>query len=146
MMINRKIELKRREMFVSKKFISVYTDKVPQPIGPYSQGVFVSGNGLLFLSGQIPVNPVTGDVVSEDIVVQTEQVFQNLQAVLGAKGMDFSHVVKTSVFLQDMQDFVKMNQVYAKYFREPFPARSCVAVKALPKGVRVEIELTAVKE
>ena len=126
---------------MNKKVIK--TDKAPSAIGPYSQGI-VSGN-LVFLSGQIPINPTTGSVVSGDIVAQTEQVLKNLQAVLSADGLSFDNVVKTTVYLSDMNEFTAMNEVYGKYFKINPPARATVQVARLPKDVKVEIDLIAVK-
>ena len=119
----------------------ILTDKAPKPIGPYSQAVQY-GN-LVFTSGQIPIDPATGSLVTGDIVKETEQVFANLAAVLAAAGTDLSRAVKVTVFLTDMGQFSKVNEVYARHFREPFPARSTVQVAALPKGVAIEIEVTA---
>ncbi len=119
----------------------ILTDKAPKPIGPYSQAVQY-GN-LVFTSGQIPIDPATGSMVTGDIVKETEQVFANLAAVLAAAGTDLSRAVKVTVFLTDMGQFSKVNEVYARHFREPFPARSTVQVAALPKGVAIEIEVTA---
>ncbi len=121
--------------------MAVLTDEAPKPIGPYSQAVRF-GN-LVFTSGQIPIDPATGNLVSGDIVKETEQVFANLAAVLAAAGTDLGRAVKTTVFLTDMGQFARVNEVYARYFREPFPARSTVQVAALPKGVAVEIEVIA---
>ncbi|OGQ34282.1 MAG: reactive intermediate/imine deaminase [Deltaproteobacteria bacterium RIFCSPHIGHO2_12_FULL_43_9] len=126
---------------MSKKIIK--TDKAPAAIGPYSQGI-ATGN-LVFLSGQIPINPTTGSVVSGDIVAQTEQVLKNLQAVLSADGLSFDNVVKTTVYLSDMNEFTAMNEVYGKYFKINPPARATVQVARLPKDVKVEIDLIAVK-
>ena len=119
----------------------IATDKAPGAIGPYSQGYYV--NGMVFTSGQIPVNPVTGEI-PEGIEAQTHQSCQNVGAILQAAGLDFSKVVKTTCFLADMADFAVFNQVYAQYFISK-PARSCVAAKALPKGVLCEIEAIAVE-
>lgn len=119
----------------------VHTDRAPAAIGPYSQAVAVGG--LLFTSGQIPIDPVTGTVAGETIEVQAEQVMKNLAAVLTAAGTGFDRAVKTTCFLADMGDFAAFNQVYARYFTEK-PARSCVAVKTLPKNVLCEVEVTAV--
>lgn len=116
----------------------ISTDKAPAAIGPYSQGI-ITGN-LLFASGQIPINPATGAVEAEGITAQTEQVMQNIGALLEAAGTDYTRVVKTTCFLADIADFNAFNEVYAKYFTEK-PARSCVAVKALPKGVLCEVEV-----
>lgn len=118
----------------------ITTDKAPAAIGPYSQAVCV-GN-LLFTSGQIPIDPASGEITAADITAQAEQVMQNLAAVLTAAGTDFAKVVKTTCFLTDMSHFAAFNAVYAKYFTEK-PARSCVAVQALPKGALVEVELIA---
>jgi 2-iminobutanoate/2-iminopropanoate deaminase len=118
----------------------ITTDKAPAAIGPYSQAT-VAG-GLLFTSGQIPIDPAVGDIVATDIEGQTEQVMQNLAAVLAAAGTDFTRVVKTTCFLSDIANFAAFNGVYAKYFTEK-PARSCVAVRDLPKGALVEVELIA---
>jgi 2-iminobutanoate/2-iminopropanoate deaminase len=120
---------------------AILTDKAPKPIGPYSQAVQY-GN-LVFTSGQIPIDPVTGELVTGDIVKETEQVFVNLAAVLAAAGTELGRAVKTTVFLTDMSLFGKVNAVYARHFHEPFPARSTVQVAALPKGVSVEIEVVA---
>ena len=117
------------------------TDQAPGAIGPYSQGF--EANGFVITSGQIPVNPATGDV-PESIAAQAEQSCKNVGAILAAAGVDFTKVIKTTCFLADMGDFVAFNEVYAKYFVSK-PARSCVAVKALPKGVLCEIEAIAAK-
>ena len=118
----------------------IYTDNAPAAIGPYSQAI-VHGD-LVFTSGQIPINPETGNIDAEGITAQTEQVMKNLDAVLTAAGSSFEKAVKTTCFLADMADFAAFNEVYAKYFTEK-PARSCVAVKTLPKGVLVEVEVIA---
>jgi 2-iminobutanoate/2-iminopropanoate deaminase len=118
----------------------IATDKAPAAIGPYSQAVLV-GN-MVFTSGQIPLNPDTGMVVGKNITEQAEQVIENLKEVLEAAGASFETVVKTTCFLEDMGDFGDFNKVYAKYFLGK-PARSCVAVKELPKGVLVEVEVIA---
>ena len=118
----------------------IYTENAPAAIGPYSQAI-VHGD-LVFTSGQIPINPKTGNVDAEGIVAQTEQVMKNLDAVLTAAGSSFEKAIKTTCFLSDMADFAAFNEVYAKYFTEK-PARSCVAVKTLPKGVLVEVEVIA---
>ncbi len=119
----------------------IKTDKAPQAIGPYSQGV--KANGFLFISGQIPVDPATGEIVGSDTETQTVRVLENLQAILACEGLDFTNVVKATVFLKDMNDFSIMNTVYAKYFAKDAPARACVQVAKLPKDVNVEIELIA---
>ena len=121
----------------------VSTDKAPAAIGPYSQGMIV--NGILYSSGQIPINPATGAIEAETIEAQAEQVCKNLGAVLEAAGSSYTQVIKTTCFLADMGDFAAFNEVYAKYFTAK-PARSCVAVKTLPKNVKCEIELIAIVE
>ena len=118
----------------------ISTEKAPAAIGPYSQAI-VSG-GLVFTSGQIPIDPETSLVEAEGIVAQAEQVMKNLGAVLAAAGSSYEKAVKTTCFLSDMADFALFNEVYAKYFTEN-PARSCVAVKTLPKGVLCEVEVIA---
>ena len=118
----------------------VHTDNAPQAIGPYSQAI-VCGN-LLFTSGQVPINPATGEVEAEGIEAQATQVMKNLSAVLTAAGTTFEKAVKTTCFLKNMEDFAAFNAVYAQYFTEK-PARSCVAVKQLPKDVLVEVEVIA---
>ena len=122
----------------------VETKNAPAAIGPYSQGIIL--NGIAFFSGQIPLSPETGEVVGSTIEEQTEQVMQNIKALLESQGAEFTDVVKTTCFLADMADFAAFNEIYAKYFTGK-PARSCVAVKALPKGVLCEVEtIAAVKE
>lgn len=118
----------------------IATDKAPAAIGPYSQAVVV--NGMLFTSGQIAIDPSVGDIVAKDIEGQTEQVMQNLKAVLEAAGSSFDKAVKTTCFLADIADFATFNGIYGKYFSSK-PARSCVAVKDLPKGALVEVEVIA---
>ena len=118
----------------------VYTEKAPAAIGPYSQAM--SLNGVLFTSGQIPVNPATGEINGDTIETQAEQVMKNLGEVLKEAGSSFEKAVKTTCFLADMGDFAKFNEVYAKYFVNK-PARSCVAVKTLPKNVLCEVEVIA---
>ena len=120
----------------------VSTEKAPGAIGPYSQAV-KTGN-MVFCSGQIPIDPATGNFVSEDVAEQTEQVLKNLSAVLEAAGTSLNGVVKTTVFLADMNDFVAMNEVYTKYFSENKPARATVQAARLPRDARVEIECIAV--
>jgi len=122
-----------------KKVIA--TGDAPKAVGPYSQAIAV-GN-LLFCAGQIPLDPVSGDLVGADVTAQTERVCQNIAGVLHANGMTFAHVVKSTVFLTDLANFAAMNAVYAKYFTEPFPARSTIQVAGLPRGAMVEIEVTA---
>lgn len=118
----------------------VYTDKAPAAIGPYSQAMIL--NGVLFTSGQIPVNPATGEINGDTIETQAEQVMKNLGEVLKEAGSSFEKAVKTTCFLADMGDFAKFNEVYAKYYVNK-PARSCVAVKTLPKNVLCEVEVIA---
>ncbi|AUC60935.1 reactive intermediate imine deaminase RidA [Cyanobacterium sp. HL-69] len=126
----------------SKKVI--YTDKAPAPVGPYNQAIAVTGE-LIFVAGQIPLN-AQGEMVGDgDIQAQTTQVMANLAAILKEAGVDFSAVVKTSVFLSDLNNFVPMNEIYAQYFPENPPARACVEVARLPKDVLVEIECIAVR-
>lgn len=118
----------------------IMTDKAPAAIGPYSQGI-IAGD-FLFASGQIAINPATGEIEGTEIVAQTEQVMKNIGAILAEAGADYSGVVKTSCFLADMGDFGVFNEIYAKYFTEK-PARSCVAVKTLPRNVLCEVEVIA---
>ena len=120
------------------------TDKAPAAIGPYSQAID-SGSGLLFLSGQIPIDPATGAFVDGGVKEQTKQCLLNAQAILQSAGLSLANVVKITVYLADMGDFAAMNEVYAQFFTQPFPARSAVAVKALPKGALVEVECIAAK-
>ena len=119
---------------------TVSTTNAPAAIGPYAQGIIV--NNMFYSSGQIPLTP-SGDLVDGDITVQTTQVFENLKAVLAAAGTSLNHVVKTTVFMKDMNDFAAMNEVYASHFGEHKPARSAVEVARLPKDVLVEIEVIA---
>ncbi|MFA6200379.1 MAG: RidA family protein [Bacteroidales bacterium] len=121
----------------------INTEKAPKAIGPYSQAI-KAGNGMLFISGQIPVNPETGKV-EEGIIAQTEQVFQNIKAILDEAGYSFKDVVKTTCLLNSINDFAAMNGVYAKYYNEMLPARAAYAVDKLPMGVLVEIETIAYK-
>ena len=121
----------------------VYTEQAPAAIGPYSQAVIL--NDVLFTSGQIPVNPATGEIAGDTIEVQAEQVMKNLGAVLAEAGTSFENAVKTTCFLADMGDFAAFNDVYAKYFVNK-PTRSCVAVKTLPKNVLCEVEVIAAIE
>lgn len=122
----------------------IQTTHAPAAIGPYSQAV--RSQGLLFTAGQIAINPETGHVVDGDIKVQTRRVLENLKAILHAGGTDLAHVVKTTVFIKDMNEFAAMNEVYGEYFAKDPPARSTVEVARLPKDVRVEIEAIAVLE
>ena len=121
---------------------AVSTPNAPAAIGPYSQAV--KAGGLLFLSGQIPLDPATGNLVAGGIVEQTHQVFKNIRGILDAGGASFGHVVSAAVFLADMNDFGRMNEVYATYFSAPAPARATVQVARLPKDCLVEIQVTAV--
>ncbi|MFY8165157.1 MAG: Rid family detoxifying hydrolase [Sediminibacterium sp.] len=125
---------------MSKQIIQ--TTKVPTPIGPYSQAVIA--NGFMFASGQVAFNPVTNELVLEDILSETKQVMENIKAILEEAKLSFEHVVKTTIFLSDMQLFAQVNEVYASYFESNFPARETVAVKTLPRNVNVEISITAV--
>lgn len=120
----------------------ISTPNAPGAIGPYSQGVAVQGT-LVFTAGQIPLHPATGELVTGDIAAQTRQVLENVKAILEAAGASLGSVVKTTVFLKDMNDFAGMNAVYATFFRENPPARSTIEVARLPKDVRVEIEAVA---
>jgi 2-iminobutanoate/2-iminopropanoate deaminase len=123
-----------------KKVIN--TNNAPAPIGPYSQAV--AANGFLFVSGQIPSNPATGEIISGDIKSETKQVMENINAILTEAGLSFSNVVKTSIFLTDMGNFAQVNEVYGTYFTAQFPARETVQVAALPKNVNVEISVIAI--
>ena len=122
----------------------VNTPNAPAAIGPYSQAID-SGTGLVFVSGQLPIDPATGAFPEGGVAQQTRQSLLNAQAILKEAGLELSNVVKTTVFLADMGDFGAMNEVYAQFFTQPFPARSAVAVKALPKGALVEVECIAAK-
>jgi 2-iminobutanoate/2-iminopropanoate deaminase len=123
-----------------KKIVS--TSEAPAAVGPYSQAI--RSGSMLFCAGQIPLDPKTGQIVSEDISEQTRRVLENIAAVLKAEHLAFDHVVKTTIFLTSMGDFQTVNEIYETYFRENPPARSTVAVSALPKGAKVEIEVIAV--
>ena len=123
---------------------SISTEKAPVAIGPYSQGVVV--NGLLFASGQIALDPETGELVGSTIEEQAAQVMKNVAALLAAAGTDFDHVVKTTCFLEDISDFAKFNAVYAESFGQKLPARSAVGIDELPKGALVEVEVIAAVE
>jgi 2-iminobutanoate/2-iminopropanoate deaminase len=120
---------------------AVSSPDAPKAIGPYSQAV--RAGQLLFLSGQVPLDPATGQIVDGDIAVQTRRVFDNLGAVLKAGGRSFADVVRTTVYLSDMNDFAAVNEVYGTYFSEPYPARATVQVARLPKDARVEIDVIA---
>ena len=122
--------------------VKIESDNAPKAIGPYSQAVLV--DDTLYVSGNIPVNPATGDV-AEGIVNQSKQVFENMKAVLNEAGMGFENVVKTTAFLTDLSNFATFNEIYASYFVAPYPARSCVEVSKLPKNVLVEVECIAKK-
>ena len=120
---------------------AVHTDGAPAALGPYSQAI-VAG-GFVYTAGQIPLDPDSGELVEGGAEVQAERVLENLGAILAAAGSSFSKVVKTTVFLSDMDDYAAVNEIYARYFREPYPARSAVQVARLPRGVRLEIEAIA---
>lgn len=122
---------------------ALHTTNAPAAIGPYSQAIEI--NGFVFASGQIPIDPSTGKFVEGGIKEQTRQALTNASHILEEAGTDLSHVVKTTVYLADMNDFAAMNEVYATFFKEPYPARSAVAVKDLPKGALVEVECIAAK-
>lgn len=119
----------------------VNTNNAPAAIGPYSQAIIVGDT--LYASGQIPIDPATGNIESADIKAQAEQVMKNIGAVLESVGLDYADVVKTTVFLTDLKDFGTVNEIYGKYFRQPYPARSCVQIAALPKGSKIEAEIVA---
>jgi reactive intermediate/imine deaminase len=120
----------------------IHSDQAPKAIGPYSQAVRV--DKTLYLSGQTPLDPVTGELVVGDITVQTRRVFANLKAVLSAAGADFSNVVRVGIYLTDLGNFAAVNEVMKEYFNEPYPARSTIGVAALPRGSIVEIDMVAV--
>ena len=120
----------------------IHTDNAPKAIGPYSQAV-KAGN-MLFVSGQVPFVPETMEIVEGDVKAQTAQSLKNVQAILAEAGVDFSHVVKSTVFIKDMNEFAQINEVYAEFFGENKPARACVEVARLPKDVKVEIEVIAI--
>lgn len=121
----------------------IHTEHAPQAIGPYSQGIEVGD--FIFLSGQIPVDPETNEVIEGDIVAQTNQVMRNIQAILVSIGLTLNHIVKTTIFLKNMDEFTLVNEAYAKHFGEHRPARSTVEVSRLPKNVSIEIEVIAAK-
>jgi 2-iminobutanoate/2-iminopropanoate deaminase len=125
---------------MSKEIIQ--TSKVPTPIGPYSQAVIA--NGFLFASGQVAFDPTTGELVLTDIQAETRQVMENIKAILDEAKLSFANVVKTTIFLSDMQLFAQVNEVYGSYFTANFPARETVAVKTLPRNVNIEVSITAV--
>ena len=122
---------------------AISTNNAPAAIGPYSQAI--EANGMVFASGQLPIDPATGAFAEGGIKEQTRQSLTNAQSILKEAGTDLAHVVKTTVFLSDMDNFAAMNEVYAEFFSQPFPARSAVAVKTLPKNALVEVECIAVK-
>lgn len=122
---------------------ALHTNNAPAAIGPYSQAIEV--NGFVFASGQIPINPATGEIVEGGIKEQTRQALTNASKIMEEAGLSLANVIKTTVFMADMNDFTAMNEVYATFFKEPFPARSAVAVKTLPKNVLVEVECIAAK-
>ena len=121
----------------------IHTDNAPKALGPYSQAI--EAGGMVFASGQVPIDPATDQFVEGGIKEQTRQSLINAQNILREAGTDLHHVVKTTVFLSDMDNFAAMNEIYAEFFQQPYPARSAVAVKTLPKGALVEIECIAVK-
>jgi len=124
---------------MSKK--AIFTDHAPEPIGPYSQAIAV--NGMLFISGQIGLDPFSDALITDNIADETRQVMNNIEAILKANNMDFTHIVKCSIFLKDMQNFPKVNEVYGKYFKKTPPARETVEVARLPRNVNVEISAIA---
>jgi 2-iminobutanoate/2-iminopropanoate deaminase len=121
----------------------INTNNAPAPIGPYNQAV-ITGN-LIFISGQIPMDAATGEIISSDVKAETKKVMENIGAILSEAGSDFDQIIKTSIFLTDMQSFAQVNEVYGSYFTANFPARETVQVSALPKGVNVEISVIALK-
>ena len=123
---------------------AIHSDNAPQAIGPYSQAIQVESGKMTFLSGQIPLDPKTMEMVQGDAATQAERVMQNLKAVLAAAGLDFSHVVRCTIFLTDLADFAKVNEVYGRAFTSAPPARATVQVSALPRGAKVEIDAIAV--
>lgn len=131
----------QQKLFTMKKVIA--TTSAPGAIGPYSQAI--EANGMLFISGQVPIDPATGKIVEGDITAQTEQVMKNIGAILEAAGYTFAHVVKSTCLLSDMSNFAAMNAVYGKYYPNEAPARAAFAVKGLPLGALIEIETIAVK-
>ncbi len=120
---------------------AIITPTAPAPIGPYSQAI-IAGN-FLFVSGQVAFHPLTGDLIMDNIQAETTQVMENIKAILAEAGADFSHIVKTTIFLKDMQDFAAVNTIYGSYLSQPYPARETVQVAGLPKNVNVEISVTA---
>ena len=122
---------------------TIQTTKAPAAIGPYSQAV--EANGFVFASGQLGINPATGEFVEGEVQAQTRQALTNARAIMNEAGLDLNNVIKTTVFLSDMANFAAMNEIYAEFFSEPYPARSAVAVKTLPKNALVEVECIAVR-
>ena len=122
---------------------TIQTTKAPAAIGPYSQAV--EANGFVFASGQLGINPATGEFVEGDVQAQTRQALTNARAIMDEAGLDLNNVIKTTVFLSDMANFAAMNEIYSEFFSEPYPARSAVAVKTLPKNALVEVECIAVR-
>lgn len=122
----------------------IKTSSAPAAIGPYSQGIRVSAGKMLFTAGQVPLDPATGQMVTGDIKAQTRRVLENIEAILQAAGASFENVVKTTVFMTDLNEFAAMNEVYAEFFSTNPPARSTVEVRALPRGAKVEIETMAI--
>ena len=122
---------------------TIQTTKAPAAIGPYSQAV--EANGFVFASGQLGINPATGEFVEGDVQAQTRQALTNARAIMNEAGLDLNNVIKTTVFLSDMANFAAMNEIYAEFFSKPYPARSAVAVKTLPKNALVEVECIAVR-
>ena len=122
---------------------TIQTTKAPAAIGPYSQAV--EANGFVFASGQLGINPATGEFVEGDVQAQTRQALTNARAIMNEAGLDLNNVIKTTVFLSDMANFAAMNEIYAEFFSEPYPARSAVAVKTLPKNALLEVECIAVR-
>lgn len=121
----------------------INSQKAPAAIGPYSQAI--EANGFVFISGQLPINPSTGQFPSEDVRDQTKASLENIRAILEEAGIGFDHIVKTTVYLDDIRDFGLMNEIYGQYFQAPYPARAAFAVAGLPKGAKVEIEVIAAK-
>ena len=123
----------------------IHSEKAPKAIGPYSQAIAVSSGRMVFLSGQIPLDPATGEIIAGDVSAQTQQVMLNLEAVLAAAGCTFANVVRCGIFLTDLADFGKVNEIYGRYFPVHPPARATVQVSALPRGAKVEIDCIAVE-
>lgn len=132
-----------RLVYFKKMKEIINTKEAPQPIGPYNQAV--SAGGFLFISGQIAIDPTSGDLVTEDITSETHLVLKNLKSILSEAGLTFDHIVKTTIFLADMSNFGKVNEIYGSYFSGNFPARETVEVSVLPKNVNVEISAIAIK-